>query len=121
MVEDVGKSDDFIQVVTRNPNLRINPKPPGRLKKEKRLEQTLGPWLENGAIRISDAETPFLTELRNELDNYPLHSHDDAMDALYYAMRNMPEVLTLPINEEIPIIGSRNNKLNNPYAHIGEW
>lgn len=63
----------------------------------------MAPWMENGTVRISDAETPFLRELRNELDSYPNHAHDDALDAVYYALRVIPDVLVMPkSSEELP-------------------
>jgi predicted phage terminase large subunit-like protein len=118
-VEKMGKGDDFVQVLGRNPFLRIIPMTSGRMKKERRLEIELGPWLENGAIKISDADTPFLRELRAELDAYPNHAHDDALDALYYAMRAMPDVLTMPADEdELPAYG-RKKKPRNPFAALG--
>ena len=102
-IETVGKGDDFFQVVRRNPGLKVVPQHSGRRSKSRRLEVEMAPWLENGIVRISDAETPFLNELRKELDEYPQHSHDDAMDALYYAMRIMPDVLRMqPVREELP-------------------
>ena len=102
-VESVGKGDDFIQTIMRNPGLRISPQHSGRMRKERRLEVELAPWLENGTVRISDAETPFLRELRNELDSYPNNAHDDALDAVYYALRVIPDVLVMPqIKEELP-------------------
>lgn len=118
MVESNGKGDDFIQVIRRNPKLLIIPQPAGRLKKERRLEQLLGPWLENGAIRISDADTPFLAELRRELDAYPNHTHDDAMDSLYYAMRNIPDVLVVQDVDEIPE-AARKKRRRNPFLSLG--
>lgn len=102
-VESVGKGDDFVQVIKRNPGLRISPQHSGRRSKEVRLEKELSPWFENGTVRISDAETPFLNELRSEFDSYPNHTHDDAMDAVYYALRVMPDVLVMPRgDDELP-------------------
>jgi len=77
----------------------------------------MSPWLESGIIRVSDAETPFLNELRRELDNYPNHTHDDALDALYWALRGMPDVLTLPrADEELP--ERYKKKRVNPFANL---
>jgi predicted phage terminase large subunit-like protein len=118
-VEATGKGDDFVQVIRRNPTLRMIPQPAGRRKKEDKWIKEMSPWLENGVVRISDAETPFLMELRRELDNYPEHDHDDALDALYYALRGMPDVLSLPrAQEELPL-PYRREKQKNPLFAFG--
>jgi predicted phage terminase large subunit-like protein len=119
-VEAVGKGDDFVQVIRRNPTLRVIPQQAGRRKKEIRLEKEMSPWLENGIVRVSDADTPFLNELRRELDNYPEHTHDDALDALYYALRAMPDVLSLPrAQEELPMPHWKREKQRNPILAFG--
>ncbi len=118
-VEAVGKGDDFAQVIRRNPTLRMIPYHPGTRKKERRWEIELAPWFENGIVRISDAETPFLLELRRELDNYPEHTKDDALDAVYGALRGMPDVLSLPrAQEELPL-PYRREKQTNPLLAFG--
>jgi predicted phage terminase large subunit-like protein len=121
-VESVGKGDDFVQVIMRNPGLKIIPMHSGRKSKNERLEREMGPWLENGAVKISDAHTPFLDELRRELDAYPNHAHDDAMDALYYAMRAMPEILKLPQDTaELPDAAVQDTRPVNPFRSMGKW
>ena len=78
----------------------------------------MSPWLESGMVRISDAETPFLNELRKELDMYPLSKHDDALDAMYWALRGMPDVLMMPTPmDEIPEF-ARKKKRSNPMAQV---
>jgi hypothetical protein len=89
--------------------------------KAARLERQMGPWLENGMVRISDADTPFLVELRRELDNYPLCDHDDALDGVYWALRGMPEVLSMPrdMEGELPMNMPWKKKITNPYVSLG--
>ena len=89
--------------------------------KGERLERQMGPWIENGTVRISDADTPFLVELRRELDNYPLCDHDDALDAVYWSLRGMPEVLTMPrdVDGELPM-NTYKKKVTNPYLSLGK-
>ncbi len=78
------------------------------------------PWLESGQVRISDAETPFLTELRKELDTYPNCKMKDALDALYYALMGIQEVLSQPINEEeLPAYGAKEKE--NIFAGMDNW
>ena len=117
-VESDGKGEEFIQLVTRNPNLRILPKGSKGIKKETRILQILSPYLESGQIRISDEESLFLNELRKELDEFPDCEHDDALDAVYYSMFTVQDALKAMINvtEEFARI-----KLptKNPYAAFG--
>jgi len=122
VVESVGKGDDFTQTIMRNPKLRIIPMHSGTRSKANRLEKELGPWLENGTIRISDAETPFLIELRRELNNYPFHSKDDAMDAVYYStVKGMPDVLSIPSEpEKLDRYGMKKKKKSNPFLSLGK-
>jgi hypothetical protein len=121
VVEAVGKGDDFFQVLQRHPTLKIMPMQPGRRSKSDRLEKSLSPWLEGGVIRISDAQTPFLNELRRELDAWPFVDHDDALDALYYATKGMPDVFALPETDEDgePIYAKRKQKKENPFNALG--
>lgn len=96
VVEGDGMGESFIQVLRRNPYLKIIPMKTSGKGKQERLGKQMSPWLENGTIRVSDAETPFLHELRRELDMWPLCEHDDALDAVYWALRGMPDIMTMP-------------------------
>lgn len=119
-VEAVGKGDDFVQTIMRNPGLRIIPMHSGRLAKNVRFERELAPWLENGFIRISDANTPFLNELRKELDEGIAADHDDARDSLYYAAKMMPDVLVMPkASDALPEYGMVKEKAVSPFAAFG--
>ena len=81
----------------------------------------MSPWLESGQVRVSDAETPFLRELRKELETYPLCKYDDALDALYYALVGMPEVLRRPkLTGEIPSYKYEEKK-ENPFKALKHW
>jgi phage terminase large subunit-like protein len=121
-VEGDGKGEEFIQVIQRNPGLKIMPLKTGGRGKDIRLVRQMGPWLENGTVRVSDAETPFLQELRRELDNYPLVDHDDALDAVYWALRGIPDVLSLREEEELPeTVSRRHKKQVNPFISLGRY
>ena len=118
VVEGDGKGEDFIQVLRRNPSLKVIPMKTGGKGKNIRLVRQMGPWLESGIVRISDAETPFLNELRKELDMYPLSKHDDALDAVYWALRGMPDVLQLPREDYLLPEFALKKKNRNPLAEV---
>ena len=118
VVEGDGKGEDFIQVLRRNPSLKVIPMKTGGKGKNIRLVRQLGRWLESGIVRISDAETPFLNELRKELDMYPLSKHDDALDAVYWALRGMPDVLQLPREDYLLPEFALKKKNRNPMAEV---
>lgn len=65
------------------------------------------PYIESGLIRISDESTPFLDALRYLMDNFweldhkKPHESFDAADALYHAVKLIPEILRLPVNNDI--------------------
>jgi len=67
--------------------------------KKTRIQTELAPWLENATILISDLQTPYLDKLRDgmenfsELDDNRADERLDALDALYHAVKGMPEVL----------------------------
>jgi len=103
----------------QNPPLRIIPMKTGGKSKGIRLERQMAPWFENGKIRISDADTPFLNELRHEMDLYPNCAHDDALDAVYWALRGMTDVLIMEKSgEELPQ-AARKKKMKSPWAALG--
>jgi len=120
VVEGDGKGEDFIQVLRRNPSMKVLPMKTGGKGKDIRLVKQMSPWLESGMVRISDAETPFLNELRKELDMYPMSKHDDALDALYWALRGMPDVLQVPRElDEIRLPDDTiKRKKRNPFAEV---
>lgn len=118
-IEGDGRGEDFIAMVMRNPGIRVVGKKTGGKGKEQRLVKQLGPWLQSGRIRISDAETPFLNALRAQLNDYPLVEHDDCLDALYWLARLFPDVLVLPPAEVDELPQTRPVKKKNPYASLG--
>ena len=118
VVEGDGKGEDFIQVLKRNPSMKVLPMKTGGKGKDIRLVRQMAPWLESGMVRISDAETPFLNELRKELDMYPMSKHDDALDAVYWALRGIPDVLVMPTPvDEIPEYAEK-KRVRNTMAEV---
>ena len=121
VVEKDGAGEVFIQTIRRNPGLKIVPMPTKGKRKGIRLEKEMAPWLESGTVRISDAETPFLNELRHELDTYPDCENDDALDALYWSLRGMPDRMVIPdTGDELPTLGADNRKRRmHPLCALG--
>lgn len=95
VLEGDGKGEEFFSLVMRNPGLRVRMMKTGNQSKQERLLKQMGPYLENGVIRISDADTPFLNRLREELEKWPNIENEDCLDALYWAARSMPGVLII--------------------------
>ena len=112
-IENVGGGALYIQVARRNSSLRIVDsdlsgfvKRGGRIRsKADRILLEMAPWFENGTVRISTADTPFLNALRRLFDRfYDLDPAKDlsfdAGDAVYHALKAMPEVLVIAQPEE---------------------
>lgn len=121
-VESDGKSEEWISRMLLTPHLRLVPISTGGKRKGFRIYDQMSPWLENGVIKISDADTPFLNELRKEMQTYPDCDHDDALDAVYTALRTMPHVLVMRddagmSDDSLPEYNrsSRNRRLSNPF------
>lgn len=113
-VEADGRGDEFIQIASRHPHLRIIPMMTKGKGKKERLERQLAPWLEVGILRISDANTPFLNALRKALDEYP-NWHLDPIDAVYWYARSIPDVLQVrSTDSELPMTKPREKRVN-PY------
>ena len=119
-VENVGGGALFIQVARRNSKLRIIDsdltgfkKKGGRIKsKADRFLGEAAPWFENGVVKISTANTPFLNALRRLFEKFydldPNHSKEfDCGDAVYHALKSMPHILTIKRSDELPSINKK--------------
>jgi hypothetical protein len=119
VVESDGVGAQFIQLMSRNPSLKIIPKRTSEIfrgSKEKRQYEILSPLLERGALRISDASTPFLRCFRSYLENYPNIDRNapewDVADAILWATVGMPELsLQAGIIDEKPFAVKRKEGL----------
>ena len=125
VVEQIGVGDQFFQMLYRKPNMKLIPMPRGKRMgaKSDRLSKGLAPWLENGRVRISDAETKYLSALRQFFNRYPnVTAHDpgwDAADALYWALLGMPDALVLePVGPDYLMAGGA-GKPANPFKSLG--
>jgi hypothetical protein len=124
VIEMDGKGQEFASLIKRNPKLKVIPMWTKGRSKDDRVWGEMGPWLENGVVRISDADTPFLNHLRRFLNEYPdLDRNDparDVADSLYWSLMGMPDVLNLPaIGDELPSI--RKIKTVNPAKFLGSF
>ncbi len=89
-VENIGKGEEFYNdlVLTNDAYgspLPLMPIKHGRRSKGDRFEIWLGPRFEMSRIWISNVQTPFITDFRNEWLTYPRAKHDDCLDAVYMA------------------------------------
>lgn len=98
-IELDGKGEVFYSILRRKPHLRLNPMRTGGKGKAQRLEHQMAPWFESGVVKISDADTPFLNALRKEMRQYPNSKTLDCMDAVYWALMQIPDVLMIPKKE----------------------
>lgn len=125
-VEDVSVGKVFLQTLQRNARIKAIPSglkgiTDGKISsKRDRVLQT-HKWFENGTVKISSADTPFLNAMRRLFEKFydldPKHDYSfDAFDAVYHALRNMPEVL-MAHEADIPTIKS--NRTGRPLDRIG--
>jgi hypothetical protein len=129
VVESVGEGRQFVQLMQRNPHMRILPARTGdvfRGTKEARQYEILSPLLERAILRISDADTPFLNTLRSYFTNYPnidRHAPEwDVADAVLWAVVGIPELgLAVAMNENsaLPYSIHAKKKSNSWLASLG--
>lgn len=123
VLEGDGKGEEFFAVVMRNPGLRVRMLKTGNQSKQERLLRQMGPYLENGVVRISDADTPFLNRLREELEKWPMLENEDCLDALYWAMRGMPQILVMADEQAggLPnYFGRERESAGNPFSSLAQ-
>lgn len=101
-IEDVSVGKVFLQTLQRNPKIRAVPSglkgiTDGKITNKHDRVKSIHKWFENGTVKISNADTPFLNALRRGLDKFfDLDAKSpsfDAWDAVFHAMKNMPDVL----------------------------
>lgn len=116
VVEDDGKGEPFVDSLLLKPHLRIIPMLTRGMPKHERQEKVLEPLLSTGLLRISDADTPFLSLLRKALDDFP-DGNDDVRDATYWAVRGFPEIMVVPSTDEV----HEEKKEWNIFAEMSNW
>jgi len=106
----------YVSFTSRNPGLRVTMMKTKGKGKRYRQEQEMGPWLENGQVMISDADTPYLNALRKALDDFP-DGNNDIRDGLYWVCRAVPDVLQVKKQEdELPTTFKKPKQRNPIYA-----
>lgn len=105
--EGDGAGEQFyLYFIQRNRGARWGIKKTGGKAKRYRQESEMSPWLENGTVLISDADTPYLNALRKALDEFP-DGNNDVRDGLYWLCHAFPEVLVMPTppQNNLPVFG----------------
>jgi len=127
-VENIAGGAGFIQTLQRNAMIRVVASglkgisdAKIRSKKDRWINDAAR-WFEDGTVKISSADTPFLNALRRLFDKFydldPKHDYSfDAGDAVYHALKNMPDVLIRGSTESFPIHQTLKRK-NNPLAGL---
>jgi hypothetical protein len=128
-VENVGGGKGFIQTLRRNSKIRVVPSglkdiTDAKIRSKKDRLSKNSSKFEDMSIRISDADTPFLNALRRAFNNfYDLSDKDyafDAWDAVFHAMRQMPDAFKAPEDEEKKKQQQQRRGLS-PLAGIANW
>jgi hypothetical protein len=128
-VENVGGGKGFIQTLRRNSKIRVVPSglkdiTDAKIRSKKDRLSKNSSKFEDMSIRISDADTPFLNALRRAFNHfYDLSERDyafDAWDAVFHAMRQMPEAFRTPEGEEQKRQRQK-QRGENPLKGIGQW
>jgi hypothetical protein len=135
MIEAVGTGAGFYQSATRNLSLRIvatdlyevDEKNRNIIRSKNDRILTMAKWFEDGTIKIAARRSPFLDALRYlfehfwELNPNTPHPAWDAGDAVYAALKGMPEILVVKkILTAIPVHGSQSQAgLSSPWASLG--
>ena len=120
----MGGGAGFIQTLQRNSNIRVVASglkgiSDARIKSKKdRWLNDAAKWFEDGTVKISNADTPFLNAVRRLFDKFfdldPKHDYAfDAGDAVYHALKNMPDVLVRKDTSVFPAYQALKRK-NNP-------
>lgn len=118
VVESDGKGTEFLQSIwMMKPNLKITPSSTKGENKTIRLRR-MAPMFATGRVRVSDASSPFLDELRRELRQFPNCNHDDAMDAVFWALTAVMDALVVPKSADT-LRKNLDFSRENPFASLG--
>lgn len=126
-VEDVSVGRVFRQNLERNPNIRVIKSglknlTDGRITSKHDRVTAYHRYFESGAIKISDADTPFLNALRRLFDKFfdlDASGKDysfDAFDAVFHALRMLPDVTS---EKRYGAPGERKARVAGPLDSIG--
>lgn len=125
-VEKVGGGAVFLQYLHTDPRVKAIASDLVSINTQKiydkieRFDKEVAPWLENAVLKISSRETPFNMALRRLCDNFfdlPDQCEErDAGDALYHAIKLIPEVFRIPAPETV-----QEQMQSNPYHLESAW
>ena len=135
-IEIDGAGILFAQLIKRLTGMRINPHSTAEIRKvlkgvtgkERRQYDFLYHLFAQGAVVVSDADTPFLNAVRRYLDKFPNFTKNDPAwdvgDALLLAVFDMPEiwvhVVSNVVIEESKDIWEPRRQQPSPWASLGE-
>ena len=85
-VEAVGKGEEFYHLLLRTSKLPIIPMFTKNKSKGERFEKQMAPLFQFGRAFVSSRQTPFLDHFKREWLQFPLGTHDDALDAVFWAL-----------------------------------
>ena len=115
MFEADGKGEEAYTTFKRNPGLKIMPFKVDRISKTRRHEILVNPWLENGRVLISDADTPALNRLRLAMRRWP-YGNLDVFDAMLALLQAFPECLVgSDYSGSSPGMKKKKKVAENPY------
>lgn len=127
-VENVAGGKGFIQTLRRNSKIRVVPSglkdvTDAKIRSKKDRLSKNSSKFEDMSIRISSANTPFLNALRRAFNQFfDLSEKDyafDAWDAVFHAMRQMPDAFT-QTNTEVERARREHIGRQHPLAKIGQ-
>lgn len=121
MVENIGPGLVFYNNAKRNRNLRVlasdlvvlDEKDRKSVKSKNQRIQGMARWFESGVVKIAARETPFLNALRFlfdhfwELNEHQPHMAWDAGDAVWHALKAMPDIFVIQDYSDIPVFGEK--------------
>lgn len=117
--EDLGKGEEaYNAIMSRNPGLPLIPFTVSNRAKKARTETDVAPYLESGALLISDADTPALNALRKACEDFPF-GQEDPLDGLYMLVEagrfalNQFSIHARPVDED-----KEKQKNRNPFRGI---
>jgi len=115
-IETAGKGELFHNAMLLNTVLPVVGDTGQNKSKGQKFEIEMAPHFEFGRVWISNADTPFLKAFRAQWLLWPNAPHDDALDAVYYALRLAAPHLWVPVDRQKALV--RKKKKTNPWTAL---
>ena len=125
MIEDIGKGEEFVYLLMRNPSTKVNRHGVKHGSgKDDRIYKELSTLLENGMLLVSDEDTPFLNAVRRYFDRFPnIGEHElekDVADSVYHMVAAFPEIHVMQSKPKEGLAQfNRPVITSSPWARIG--